>query len=184
MVAKKLMTADELADLSPDDGSFELIDGELIEMSPAKGGHLVVVSRINRRLLEFVISNDIAMNIALGEGGYFMGRDPDTVLQPDITIVSDEQFETIWKHKDRFVDDAPLIVIEVKSPSDREPMIARKLAKYLFAGVQEVWWVRPTERQISIHVQDRAPEIISYPEKLAGRSLLPGFELPLTELFD
>lgn len=182
MVATKLMTIQELAALSADDRFYELIDGELIEMSPAGSTHMLVVSRLLESLILYA-SSRTGIRVLSGDGGYILSRNPDTVLVPDITLVTNDQVRSISAVGDQFAMTPPTIAIEVKSPSDREAQIARKLAKYLSAGVQEVWWVRPRERQISLHRPDRAPEIIEHGETLVGGDFLPGFEPPLSELF-
>ena len=78
---------------------------------------------------------------------------------------------------------APVIALEVKSPDDRESQIARKLAIYLAAGVAEVWWVRPAERTVTIHRPESVPRTFANDDTFNGSSVLPGFELSLSELF-
>ena len=182
MVATKLMTIEELELMSVDDKSFELIDGELFEMSPAGSNHLLVVSRLTKALILYA-SARTNVHVLTGHGGFILRRTPDTLLEPDIVVVDDEQKASIAAAGDRFTETRPSIVIEVKSPSDREAQIARKLEKYLSAGVGEVWWVRPAERQVSIHRLDQATEIIQGTTLLSGSGFLPGLQLSLSEIF-
>ena len=76
----------------------------------------------------------------------------------------------------------PTVAVEVTSPTDGESHIAGKLALYLAAGVREVWWVRPDDRQVSIHRRDGAPFVFSGDAVLVSPDILPGFSLP-AELF-
>jgi Uma2 family endonuclease len=70
----------------------------------------------------------------------------DTVVQPDVLIVSDLQ-----KIDARGVCGAPDWVAEVLSPSTARHDRTRKLAAYERAGVPEVWLVHPLDRTLSIY---------------------------------
>jgi Uma2 family endonuclease len=117
-----------------------------------------------------------------GEVGYVIRRDPQTVLVPDLAIVTEAQAGELRSAGDDFAPFAPRMAIEVKSPSDRESKIALKLALYLEAGVQEVWWVRPETRQVSVHRPDAAPRVLEVDQALESAKL-PGFRLDLSALF-
>ena len=59
MVTKTLLTGEDLLHM-PDDGKrYELIRGELIEMTPPGETHGVLASRIDRLLGEFVEEHDL-----------------------------------------------------------------------------------------------------------------------------
>lgn len=183
MVATKLLTVEEFAGIAPRGGRAELIDGEVREMSPAHGQHVYVNGRIALALYTQMAKQD-QMFVGIGEGGYIVRRNPDSVLVPDLTVLLGDQVEQLAKTGHSFVDFAPAIAIEVKSQSDREVDIARKLATYLEAGVREVWWVRPDDRQVTIHRPDRTPEVISVTGFIESAELLPGFKLALTDIFE
>jgi Uma2 family endonuclease len=182
MVATKQAT---LADLQELDGDLrvELIEGEIVDMSPAGSRHGGVIRALQRRL-DAYLDQQTEIEMYGGDIGYVVGRDPDSVLGPDLVLVTNAQKRLLVEAEDAFAPLAPLIAIEVKSPSDREAMIARKTAIYLAAGVQEIWWVRPKERQIGVHRPDAAPRILHEGDILESPDLLPGFSLPLTSLFD
>jgi Uma2 family endonuclease len=70
----------------------------------------------------------------------------DTVVQPDVLIVSD-----LKKVDARGVRGAPDWVAEVLSPSTASHDKAVKLSAYERAGVREVWLVDPTDRKLTIY---------------------------------
>jgi Uma2 family endonuclease len=70
----------------------------------------------------------------------------DTVVQPDVFIVSD-----LRKIDARGVCGAPDWVAEVLSPSTARYDQTVKLAAYARAGVREVWLVAPVERTLTIY---------------------------------
>jgi Uma2 family endonuclease len=178
MVATHHITAAELAE-RPGDERVELIEGELVETSPASGGHGVIIRRLAAALFRYIDAHP-GPALWLGETGFLLGRRPDTVLAPDLAVSLDDA-TTVDERQ--FVQTPPALVIEVRSPSEREAMIARKTGFYLQAGVQEVWWARPDERQIRIHRDDRAPQIVPSDGTLECPEILPGFRLPLAGLF-
>ena len=74
----------------------------------------------------------------------------DTVVQPDIFIVSDAR-----KIDARGVRGAPDWVAEVLSPSTARYDQTVKLGAYERAGVREVWLVDPLDRTLAIYRLDR-----------------------------
>jgi Uma2 family endonuclease len=70
----------------------------------------------------------------------------DTVLQPDVFIVSDPQ-----KLDARGVRGAPDWLAEVLSPSTARHDQIRKIPVYERAGVREVWLIDPIDRTVSIY---------------------------------
>ena len=70
----------------------------------------------------------------------------DTVVQPDVLIVSDlEKFDA------RGMRGAPDWVAEVLSPSTARHDRTRKLSAYERAGVREVWLIDPIRRTLTIY---------------------------------
>jgi Uma2 family endonuclease len=181
MVATKLVTAEELLEM-PEEPRTELIEGVVVEMSPAKGGHGVVVQRLTASLVIYLRQQPIAELWSDGQTGFFVGRNPDSVLVPDLALTSLDGGRHSMD-EDHFVETVPFLVVEVKSPSERESSIARKTALYRAAGVREQWWVRPQQRQVWVHRDDRAPLILEGDAVLASDDLLPGFRFPLGDLF-
>jgi Uma2 family endonuclease len=70
----------------------------------------------------------------------------DTVVQPDLLIVSD-----IQKIDERGVRGAPDWLAEVLSPSTARYDQTIKLAAYERAGVGEVWLIHPVDRTLTIY---------------------------------
>jgi Uma2 family endonuclease len=70
----------------------------------------------------------------------------DTVVQPDVFIVTDLQ-----KLDARGVRGAPDWVAEVLSPSTARHDQSVKLPVYERAGVREVWFIHPANRTLAIY---------------------------------
>ncbi|MBA3441573.1 MAG: Uma2 family endonuclease [Pyrinomonadaceae bacterium] len=99
--ATKTVTANELFRM-PDDGfRYELVDGELIQMTPSGGEHGAVVINLSSPLHQHVKVNKLGV-VCGAETGYKLRSNPDTVLAPDISFVSAERIpasgipQTFW----------------------------------------------------------------------------------------
>jgi Uma2 family endonuclease len=182
MVTTRLVTAQELAAMRDDDVVRELIEGEILEVSPTGIYHGEITSALVEALILYSAEHR-QIRVRVGEVGYLFAREPDTVLVPDISILTADQFESMPRRSNRFSEIVPTIAVEVKSPSNREADIAKKLSIYLAAGVQEIWWVRPDDEQISVHTPEASPVLLGFADSLVSPKLLPGFELSLFSLF-
>lgn len=80
----------------------------------------------------------------------------------------------------------PRLVVEVISASNRPAEIRRKVAIYLAAGVQLVWFVDKRQRSVTVRRADGTNATLRQEagEELEGEDVLPGFRLLLDDLFD
>jgi Uma2 family endonuclease len=91
----------------------------------------------------------------------------DTVVQPDVLIVSD-----LKKIDARGVRGAPDWVAEVLSPGTARHDQTVKLAAYERAGVREVWLIDPVERKLTIYQLEAGKYGRATPLELKGRTQL------------
>ena len=142
MVTTRHITADELYDLG-EDAPYVLIEGELVEvMSPQGRLHGKVLSKLNSILDTEVVGPEMG-ELLVGDVGFVLARDPDTVLAPDLAFV---RAERLTNAGDAYLDFAPDLAIEVVSPSNKLAEIARKTELYLRYGSSEVWVVHSRQR--------------------------------------
>ena len=59
----------------------------------------------------------------------------------------------------------------------------RKLQEYLAAGVRLVWYVLPEPQEVHVHTAERH-DVLTMDQELSGGDVLPGFALPLRQLFE
>lgn len=82
-----------------------------------------------------------------------------------------------------FLGQAPDIAVEVVSPSDRMADVNAKVAEYLAAGTSLVWVVEPGRKTVTAYNADRSARLLIEGDELDGGDVLPGFKLPLSEIF-
>ncbi|WP_209307627.1 Uma2 family endonuclease [Geodermatophilus sp. DF01-2] len=180
--AVALMTAEQLMDL-PDDGRRrELVDGELKEMAPAGFHHGQVALTIGALLRDHVRRDRLGVAVA-AETGFRLSRDPDTVRAPDVAFVAEHRLPP-RSERQRFLDLAPDLAVEVVSPSDRAADVTEKALAWLAAGTSLVWVVYPVQRVVAVHAADGTVAHVRADGEIEGGEVLPGLRLPVADLFE
>ncbi len=179
---KTLLTADQFFRLySHKDGRYELVRGEVVEMAPVTRRHGRTASNIDTAFNNYARRRGVGS--AEVEVGYRVRSGPDTVRGPDVSFVlaaqEDEEEQDIG-----FVPGAPDIAIEVVSPSNTAAELERKVAEYLAAGSLRVWVVYPVSRRVIVHHLGGGAVTYSGDDVITDEGLLPGFSLPLSEIFE
>ena len=180
-IERRLMTAAELAAL-PDTGRPQmLIEGALITMTPPNWTHGRVTSRVDRRLGQFVEQHGLG-EVLVGDSGVLLERDPDTVLGADVCFIAHDRLPPRpWP--DGFPAIVPDLVVEVRSPNDRAGQVREKTRRWLAAGVQVVWNVDPKTETIEVCRSGVAPHVLHAGDTLDAEPVLPGFAVPVRDLF-
>src|SRR5262249_53465558 len=80
-------------------------------------------------------------------------------------------------------DLVPKLAVEVLSAGNTKKEMARKLRDYFVAGVELVWVIDPAKRQGKIYTAPDEFHLVTEHEAMDGGDVLPGFRLPLSELF-
>jgi Uma2 family endonuclease len=180
IVEPRLYTPDEL-EAMPDGNQYELIDGVLKErVVGADAGW--IGSRVIL-LLQQHCSTTPAGWVFTSDPGYrcFPGR-PRLVRKPDVSFVRLGRFpdERVPRGDITLVPD---LVVEVVSPNDLYEEVEQKVAEYRSAGVPLVWLVIPGTRTVLVRRADGTATEAGPDGTLDGEDVLPGFRVPVAELF-
>ena len=181
-VATQWMTADELLAIPRDGMRRRLIEGELIEMQPAGFFHGVTSNFLGTYLTVFVQEHDSGI-VTTAETGFKVATNPDTVLAPDVGFVAKNRLPADLSTLAGFFPGAPDLAVEVVSPGDTYGEVETKVARYLDAGTQLIWIVRPKQRRVEVHRADETSTLLSLPDTLSGESVVPGFNLAIARIF-
>jgi Uma2 family endonuclease len=172
-----------LEDLGEVEGRAELINGEIVLVTPAGHRPTRAAARIWRSLDDYEAVNDAGYGVSEGTG--FVVQTPRTqVLSPDAAWWVGESVEPGQ------IRGAPAFAAEVRSESDYGPAAEREMASkrslYFAAGTQVVWdvdvlregWIR------AYHADD--PEhaaVFARGEMADAEPAVPGWRFPVDELF-
>jgi Uma2 family endonuclease len=174
-----ITTAEQLLH-APGLGRCELLRGELIMMSPAGSEHGSVVASITAPLTVFVKQHRLG-TVFGAETGFQISRDPDTVRAPDVAFVRAERVAP--KPPKGFFPGAPDLAVEVVSPDDRAGKVSAKVQDWLAAGCAVVWVVDSDAQTVTVHGRAHEPIVLAASDTLVGGELLPGFRMPVAEVF-
>ena len=167
--------------LPKDYGKFELIKGELTHMSPAGYSHEKIATKITARLILFVEPRRLGDVVGSSAGFRLNQRN---VLSPDAAYVSRERKLQSNDPGEGFFPGVPDLAVEVISPSERKARIRLKTKKYFARGTRLVWLVYPRRRAMEVYTAPDAMNMVKEGGALDGGDVLPGFSLPLADIFD
>lgn len=157
----------------------ELVDGILLEKTVG----------MLESLLAFYLAKILDAFVRPKNLGIVLGPDGTIQIQlklvriPDVAFISWDRFPGR-----RLPDDAvPLVVpnlaAEVLSKSNTKREMNIKREEYFKAGVELVWEVDPRKRTVVVYTSLTDPITLGIDDTLDGGTVLPGFELPLKDLF-
>jgi len=176
------MTAGELLTLPEDGYRYELLQGELVKMTPAGVKHGRIAMRIGALLDEHARRNNLG-RVYAAETGFRISTDPDTVRAPDVAFVAKERIPPEGE-PDGYWELAPDLVVEVVSPYDPASYLQAKVRDWLEAGTKMVWVVYPDTRSVTVHYPDGRAITLKEDDFLDGEDVLPGFRCPVREVFE
>lgn len=179
-----LLTAEDFLTMPDADRLRELVDGRVVEVSPTGRRHGRLTLLLGWRIAAFVEEHELG-EVYAAETGFVLARNPDTVRAPDISFVKRERLPASNdpNDEDRFLELAPDLAVEVISPSNSARDISDKVINYLDAGTLMVWVIEPRRRILTAYAADRTARIFREGDILDGGDILPGFQLPLAEVF-
>lgn len=175
----KLMTAEELLALPEDGMRHELVDGVLRTMSPTGHEHGLLTSRFHLSIGLASERTGIG-EVTVGEAGFRLSTNPDTVRAPDVAFLRTPR----TRAERGYPSGPPDLVVEIVSPHDLYTDVDEKVDAWLAAGAAVVFVANPRRETVTEYRPGQARRIYTKSETLSAPDLLPGWELPLTRLFN
>ncbi len=157
----------------------ELVDGVLVEKAMGVR-QAILASEIIQLLGPFVRA--AARGVVLGADG-MIRTFPDQVRIPDVCFISWDRYSGPTVPDEGVSSSVPNLAVEVLSPSNTRAEMDRKLRDYFLAGVELVWVVDPKTQTAKSYTSPEDSVQINKTGSLDGGTVLPGFRLPLKQLF-
>ncbi len=153
-------TAEELLRM-PDDGfRYELVGGELRKIAPAGNKHGYITMNLSGPLHRHVRENGLG-RVYTTETGFLLARDPDNVRAPDAAFVSQARLDQTGEVQG-YWPGAPDLAVE---------------------GCRMVLAFAPSRRTVTVYRALDDILIRTANETLDGADVVPGWSLPVAELF-
>ena len=132
-----------------DEGRWELIDGEVWDMTPAPSRlHQEISINFSSLLHDFFKEKNCSVyaapfDVRLPDGDGADDYAVTTVVQPDISVICDQS-----KLDNRGCVGPPDLIVEILSPSTAAKDLKVKRALYENHGVTEYWLIHPTDQVV------------------------------------
>jgi Uma2 family endonuclease len=157
----------------------ELVDGVLVEKAMG----------LKESALAMVLGLPLEAFAAKHDLGFVTGADGAMRLMPGLVRIPDVSFiawESVPGHE---VPDEPIpdlfpdLAVEVFSKGNTAEEMARKVGEYFRVGVRMVWIIYPKTQTAEIYTSPTKVQKVGKTGALDGGSVVPGFRLPLKQLF-
>ncbi|HEY7153707.1 MAG TPA: Uma2 family endonuclease [Gemmataceae bacterium] len=157
----------------------ELIDGVLVEKAMGIR-ESILAAFLSHLINDFLDENP--RGIVLGADG-MIRTFPGQVRIPDVSFISWDRYPAEQVPDEGISSFAPNLAVEVLSPSNTKAEIDRKLRDYFAAGVELTWVIDPKTQTAKAYTSPEDVQPIGKTGSLDGGGVLPGFRLPLKQLF-
>jgi len=164
-----MLSDDELLNLPDTPGKRELLDGELIDLPPAKWYHSAIAKKLMYLLATVLDQSRVWIEVA-----YWL-RDGRWLI-PDVSVSwPDQPTESGW------YKGSPMLAVEIASRGNTAEELESKTALYLEQGAAEVWVLYPKTQTI---VVSRKHDILriapgdTYYCELLNLNVISGFWVP------
>jgi Uma2 family endonuclease len=164
-------TADDVAHLRETTGRIaELVDGSLVEKATSTESALIA-TRLSALQANWICANGGMGRIRVAEFAVFS----ETLVRvPDVSF-------THWNGVPEL---APDLAVEVLSEGNTREEMERKLKEYFLSEVRLVWYIDPRTRSVRVYTSPDDVTELGEKDTLDGGDVLPGFSVPVAQLFD
>jgi len=165
-----------------DPDHYEVVDGVRVELPPMAARETSIASRLLRVLGTYTASQRLGEVVV--EMLYQIDAARNLQRRPDVSFVS----ASTWPLDTEAPTDAawaivPDIAIEIVSPTSAWNEIETRVRDYFRGGTRQVWVVSPRHQLVYVFETQTRVRIFSRDDTLTGDPVVPGFALPLAELF-
>jgi Uma2 family endonuclease len=160
------------------DKLFEYIGGEVVEV-PSNPYVSEIGYNIGFAIKLYLREHGVAGHVTGEAGGYMVSGER---YAPDVALISKEKQAELATQG--YNPNPPELAVEVDFPSTYQSQkdLRTKVVNYLAAGTV-VWVVLPETKEVEIYVPGQPKKLLSVDGTLDGGDLLPGFTLPVKEIF-
>lgn len=163
------------------DGLYEVIQGQRVELSHMGAQEVSLANSLAEIIRDYLKSQPLGRVFV----EMLFRLEPDDRLdrRPDLAYVPYDR----WP--DRVVPELeawpmiPALAVEIVSKTNTATGIQEKIRDYFQHGVNLVWVIYPRTAMVYVYEGLKTNRILDDQDTLDGGSVLPGFRLPVKELF-
>lgn len=161
------------------DYPMELVDGEIIVMSPSGYESDEVAAEIIRLLGNWVRPRKLG-RVTASSAGFKLPNVGEDVRAPDASFVKADRLRRTTEDYARLVPD---LLFEVKSKTDTLEKLREKIRQFLALGTQVGVLVDPRTQTMEVYRLEAEMLRLQNGDVLAVPDLLPGWEMPVEDVW-
>ncbi|MGK7923436.1 MAG: Uma2 family endonuclease [Trichodesmium sp.] len=175
------LTVKDLEKLQIDypDYRMELVDGEIIFMSPSGLESDEIAAAIIAYLWNWVRPRKLGRVIA-SSGGFRLPNADGDVRAPDASFILAEKLPRSTEDYPELVPD---LIFEVKSKSDKLEKLRQKIQEFIELGTVVGVLVDPRSRTMEVYRYQQEKIVLKDGDILEVEEILPGWKLPVVEVW-
>ncbi|MBW4550717.1 MAG: Uma2 family endonuclease [Aphanocapsa sp. GSE-SYN-MK-11-07L] len=176
---RKIWTDEEFMAL-PEDGRYELVNGELVNMGNSGMGHGEIGSFLGGSLSLYVRSKKLGV---VCDSSTAFTLKTGNKRSPDVSFIAKERLQGVKRLPKGYFQGSPDLAVEILSPSHTVEEIHDKIVEYFENGTCLVWVVHPDEQYVLVYHSPSPDRLLRLIDSLDGEEVIPGFSLAIAELF-
>ena len=176
---QKVWTDEEFMAL-PEDGRYELVNGELVSMGNSGMEHGYIASNLIIFLGGLVRSQKLGV---ICDSSTAFTLKTGNKRSPDVSFIAKARLQGIKRLPKGYFQGSPDLAIEILSPSNTVEEIHDKIVEFFENGTRLVWVIHPDEQYVLVYHSPSPDRLLRLADSLDGEDVVPGFSLAIAELF-
>jgi len=175
-------TEEDVVQFCEEQRPVELIEGFLVEKAMGFRESLLAATLI-MFLKNFASPRKLGL---VGAPDAIMRLRPGLIRLPDVSFITWDRLLETDAHTKKVAPIGPDLAVEILSEGNTRKEIEQKRREFFVAGTKLVWVIDPKTRTAEVYDDPTQPNqmvLVRETDVLEGGTLLPGFRLPLANLF-
>jgi Uma2 family endonuclease len=179
---EKTVWTDQAFMALPQEGHhYEIVQGELITRGNSGALHGYLCSLLLAALVNH--SQSKKLGVVLDSSTAFKLKNGNK-RSPDISFLAKQRLQGMTVLPTGFLEGAPDLAVEILSPGNTVEEIHEKLVEFFDNGTRLAWVIHPSEHFTLVYRSAQEPDrLLKSVDCLEGEDVIPGFSLPLADLF-
>lgn len=176
---RKIWTDEEFMAL-PEDGRYELVNGELVDMGNSGMEHGEIGSFLGGSLSLYVRSNKLGV---VCDSSTAFTLKTGNKRSPDVSFIAKKRLQGLKRLPRGYFQGSPDLAVEILSPTNTVEEIHDKIVEYFENETCLVWVIHPDEQYVLVYHAPSPDGFLRVGDRLDGEDIVPGFTIPVAELF-
>ena len=177
---RKIWTDEEFMAL-PEDGRYELVNGELVNMGNSGMEHGEIGSFLGGSLSLYVRSNKLGV---ICDSSTAFTMKTGNKRSPDVSFIGKERLQGVKRLPKGYFQGSPDWLLEILSPNNTVEEIHDKIVEYFDNGTRLFWVIHPDEQYVLVYHSPSPDRLLRLTDSLDGEEAVPGFSLAVAEIFE